>query len=314
MRSRRQDAPTRPSQRGPLAERARRARLRRQLGRVVAGGRLMVHYQPIVALRTGALYGLEALARWPQAEPVLGPAQFIALAEDTGLIGALGEHVLQTALNCLAGWRCAGLIGPQVGMSVNLSARQLEDPGFAGRVRAALAGAGLPARALKLELTETTPVTDGERTRQVLAELWADGVALHLDDFGTGCSSLTALHRFPVDALKIDRSFIGGLAGGDSTAEAIVAGTVEMAHRLDVPVIAEGIEHPAQLERLRDLGCDFGQGHLFGPATDARETAARLAARPGRRLESRPWTTRRSLSMSGGWSRASCRTGEPVRS
>ena len=306
------DAPTRLLTRRAVDE-AQRALLRRELWRLVTEGRLPVHYQPIVSLRTGALCGLEALARWPQGATTIAPAEFIPIAEDTGMIGALGRHVLETALGTLAGWRREGLIAGDVCISVNLSARQLEDPRFPRDVRAALAAAGLPAGALKLELTESTPISDGECSRQVLADVRAAGIGLHLDDFGTGCSSLTALHRLPVDALKIDRSFVAGLAEADGAAEIIVASTVALAHRLGLPAIAEGIEHPVQLQRLRGLGCDFGQGHLFCPALGPEEMADRLAEWPGR-LKSRRWTTRRSLSMSGAWSRASCRTGEPAKS
>jgi EAL domain-containing protein (putative c-di-GMP-specific phosphodiesterase class I) len=159
--------------------------------------------------------------------------------------------------------------------------RQRQHPRFADQVRAALASAGLTPDALKLELTESTPIADLKCSRQALADLCADGVGLHLDDFGTGCSSLTALHRLPVDALKIDRSFVAGLGERDGAAEVIIGSTVAMAHGLGLPVIAEGIEHPDQLERLRALECDFGQGHLFSPALDADEMEALLAGWPG---------------------------------
>jgi len=248
-----------------------------ELRRVVAAAQLAVHYQPIVGLRTGAIRGLEALARWPEGRGAVAPAEFIPIAEDTGMIGALGRQVLRDALRALAGWRREGLIGDEVCMSVNLSARQLDDPGLADHVRAAVASAELPAGALKLEITESTLVADVERSRRVFAAVCADGVGLHLDDFGTGYSSLSALHRFPVDALKIDRSFVAGLDDPDGAADVIVRSTVAMAHSLGLPVIAEGIEHPAQLERLRALGCDFGQGHLFSPALDAGDTRALLA-------------------------------------
>jgi EAL domain-containing protein (putative c-di-GMP-specific phosphodiesterase class I) len=281
MRYGRHDALTGLPNRGPLAHRGQRARLRRELRRVITGAQLTVHYQPIVSLRTGAVCGLEALARWPQGGTVLAPTEFIAAAEDTGMIAALGRYVLETALHTLAGWRRAGVVAGDVGVSVNLSARQLEHSRFAGQVRGALASAGLTADALKLELTESTPIADLQGARRALAGLCADGVGLHLDDFGTGCSSLTALHRLPVDALKIDRSFVAGLGERDGAAEVIIGSTVAMAHGLGLPVIAEGIEHPDQLERVQALGCDFGQGHLFSPALDVEEMGARLAGWSG---------------------------------
>jgi diguanylate cyclase (GGDEF)-like protein/PAS domain S-box-containing protein len=253
-----------------------------ELRRLVADAQLAIHYQPIVSLRTGAICGLEALARWPQGPGAVAPAEFIPIAEDTGMIGALGRQVLQEALRALAGWRRDGLIGDDVCMSVNLSARQLDDPALADHVRAAIAAAALPAGALKLEITESTLIADVERSQRVFAEVCAQGVALHLDDFGTGYSSLAALHRFPVDALKIDRSFVSALAEPGDTAGVIVRSTVAMAHSLGLPVIAEGIEHPAQLERLRALGCDCGQGHLFSPALDAEDMRALLAQRSRR--------------------------------
>jgi EAL domain-containing protein (putative c-di-GMP-specific phosphodiesterase class I) len=162
-------------------------------------------------------------------------------------------------------------------MSVNLSARQLEDPGLAAQVQAAIARTQLPPSALKLEITESTLITEPERTRDVFAEVCAGGIGLHLDDFGTGYSSLSALQRFPVDALKIDRSFVTDLGAEDDGNEVIIRSTVAMAHSLGLPVIAEGVETPAQLRRLRSLGCEFGQGHLFSPALCAADTAALLA-------------------------------------
>jgi EAL domain-containing protein (putative c-di-GMP-specific phosphodiesterase class I) len=192
------------------------------------------------------------------------------------MIGSLGQHVLRVALTTLAGWRQDGLVADDVCMSVNLSARQLDDPGLAAQVQAAIARTKLPPNALKLEITESTLITEPERTRDVFTEVCAGGIGLHLDDFGTGYSSLSALHRFPVDALKIDRSFVADLVADEDGNEVIIRSTVAMAHSLGLPVIAEGIETPAQLRRLRALGCEFGQGHLFSPALSAADTAALL--------------------------------------
>ena len=237
---------------------------------------LMIHYQPIVSLATGAIRGMEALARWPEGWGPVPPSEFIAIAEDTGMIGSLGQHVLRVALATLARWRHDGLVADEVCMSVNLSARQLDDPGLAAAIQAAIARTRLSPRSLKLEITESTLITEPERIRDVFAEVCAGGIGLHLDDFGTGYSSLSALQRFPVDALKIDRSFVAGLAADDDANEVIIASTVAMAHSLGLPVIAEGIETPEQLRRLHALGCDFGQGHLFSPALSATDTAALL--------------------------------------
>ena len=253
-----------------------------ELRHAVDSALLTIHYQPIVSLATGEIRGMEALARWPEGWGAVSPSEFIAIAEDTGMIGLLGQHVLRVALATLAGWRRDGLVADDVCMSVNLSARQLDDPGLAAQVHAAIAQTKLPPNALKLEITESTLVTEPERTRDVFAEVCAGGIGLHLDDFGTGYSSLSALHRFPVEALKIDRSFVGDLVAGENGSEVIIRSTVAMAHSLGLPVIAEGIETPAQLRRLRSLGCEFGQGHLFSPALSAADTAVLLARwRPG---------------------------------
>jgi diguanylate cyclase (GGDEF)-like protein/PAS domain S-box-containing protein len=247
-----------------------------ELRQVVEASQLGIHYQPIVDLGSGAISGLEALARWPEALGSVPPSEFIAIAEDTGIIGTLGRHVLGAALASLAGWRRDGLIGDEVCMSVNVSARQLDDPGLPAQVRAAIELAQLPPQALKLEITETTLIAELQSTQRVFAEVCSSGVGLHLDDFGTGYSSLSVLHRCPVDALKIDRSFVADLGHDDEGNEVIIRSTVAMAHSLGLAVIAEGIESPAQLRRLRSLGCDFGQGHLFSPALSAPDSRALL--------------------------------------
>jgi diguanylate cyclase (GGDEF)-like protein/PAS domain S-box-containing protein len=250
-----------------------------ELRQVVECSLLGIHYQPIIDLATGAICGLEALARWPADWPFVSPSEFISIAEETGVIGALGQHVMRNALITLSGWRHDGLISDEVCMSVNLSGRQLDDPGLAEQVRAAINSAQLPPNALKLEITESTLMQEVERTQHVFSEVCGSGVGLHLDDFGTGYSSLTALHRFPVDALKIDRSFVATISEGDDGNDGndvIVRSTVALAHSLGLPVIAEGIECPDQLRHLRSLGCEFGQGYLFSPALSAEDTRTLL--------------------------------------
>ncbi|MGH2894006.1 MAG: putative bifunctional diguanylate cyclase/phosphodiesterase, partial [Solirubrobacteraceae bacterium] len=248
-----------------------------ELRQVVEGALLDVHYQPIVSLATGDICGMEALARWPEGRRRVSPSEFIPIAEDTGVIGTLWEHVLRAALASLAGWRRDGLITEEVCMSVNLSGRQLDDPDLAAQLHAVIERTQVPPEALKLEITESTLIAEPEHTSDVFAQVCAGGIGLHLDDFGTGYSSLSALHRFPVDALKIDRSFVAELGGEDEGSEVIIRSTVAMAHSLGLPVIAEGIEAPGQLRRLRALGCEFGQGHLFSPAVSAGDMAALLA-------------------------------------
>jgi diguanylate cyclase (GGDEF)-like protein/PAS domain S-box-containing protein len=241
-----------------------------ELRQVVECALLGIHYQPIIDLASGEICGLEALARWPADRTPVSPTEFISIAEETGVIGALGNQVMQRALSALAGWRDEGLVSGEVCVSVNLSGRQLEDPGLPEQVLSAIDAVGLPARALKLEITESTLMQEVERTQRVFSQVCRTGVGLHLDDFGTGYSSLTALHRFPVDALKIDRSFVSTMTE-DNGNDVIVRSTVAMAHSLGLPVIAEGIEDPDQLRRLRSLGCEFGQGYLFSPALDPDE-------------------------------------------
>ena len=238
---------------------------------------LDIHYQPIVSLATGDICGMEALARWPAGWGKVSPSEFIPIAEDTGLIGSLWAHVLRAALTSLARWRHDGLVTGEVCMSVNLSGRQLDDPDLAAQLHAVIKGSQVPAAALKLEITESTLIAEPEHTRDVFAQVCSGGVGLHLDDFGTGYSSLASLHRFPVDALKIDRSFVAALGADDEASEVIIRSTIAMAHSLGLPVIAEGIEAPAQLRRLRSLGCEFGQGHLFSPALSSGDMAALLA-------------------------------------
>jgi EAL domain-containing protein (putative c-di-GMP-specific phosphodiesterase class I) len=183
---------------------------------------------------------------------------------------------MRTALETLAGWRRDGLVSDDVCISVNLSGRQLDDPGLAEQVLAAIAAVDLPAQALKLEITESALMHEVERTQHVFSQVCRTGVRLHLDDFGTGYSSLTVLHRFPVDALKIDRSFVATISEESDGSDVIVRSTVALAHSLGLPVIAEGIESPDQLKRLRSLGCEFGQGFLFSRALTADDTRTLL--------------------------------------
>jgi len=248
-----------------------------ELRQLVERGVLPVAYQPIVDLASGQIQGFEALARWPGRAPDVAPLEFIPIAEETGLIGDLGLHVLRTALEALAAWRDAGLVSERASMSVNVSPRQLEDPDFPRRIRAVVAAAGLPPEVLRLEITESTLMKDPERIEEITREVSASGVVLQLDDFGTGYSSLAALHRFPVDALKIDRSFIGAIDGADTGGETIVRSTIALGHSLGLRVIAEGIERPVQLQRLRQLGCELGQGFVFSYPLSEGATESLLA-------------------------------------
>ena len=247
-----------------------------ELRKAVEQSLIAVHYQPIVDLATGQLRSLEALARWPEGWPALPPSEFIPVAEECGLIGSLGLHVLQTALAQVAGWQQNGLTPQDMCISVNISRLQLDDPALPDQILSALDRSGVQPERLLLEITESTLMHEPERISRIVSDVCAHGVGLHLDDFGTGYSSLTALLQFPVQALKIDRAFLNPAAGEDQTNDAIVRSTIALGHSLGLEVIAEGVETPAQLERLKTLGCECGQGYLFSRPLDRTATQALL--------------------------------------
>jgi len=235
-----------------------------------------VHYQPIVDLATGRIRSLEALARWPAGWPPLSPVEFIPIAEECGLISALGEHILRTALSQLASWRERHLVDDELCISVNISRLQLDDPKLPDTLLRTLETTGIPPQLLQLEITESTLMHEPERIIRIVSEVCSQGVGLHLDDFGTGYSSLSALAQFPVHALKIDRGFINPLAGDGDINQAIVRSTVALGHTLGLEVIAEGVETARQLAELTQLGCECGQGYLYSRPQDAAATAALL--------------------------------------
>jgi diguanylate cyclase (GGDEF)-like protein/PAS domain S-box-containing protein len=238
---------------------------------------LELSYQPIVRIADRSLCGFEALVRWhhPRRGLVL-PAQFIASAEETGLIVPLGAWVLETVCQQLAAWET--LLPPEVTVSVNLSGRQLLHPALVEQVRAVLARTGARAPRLKLEITESVLMADAPAAQEVLEHLQRRlGVGAMIDDFGTGYSSLAYLQQFPVDTLKIDRSFVARLGDGE---EEIVGAIVNLGHSLGLQVLGEGVETPAQLAALGRLGCDTAQGFLVSPALPPAE--AEHVARRGR--------------------------------
>ena len=237
-------------------------RLRKALG----GDEMELLYQPQVELSTGRVRGVEALLRWQHPDlGRLAPAEFLDLAEVTGLINEIGQWVLVTACRQARAWREEG---HHIRVAVNLSARQFLEPDCAARVRQALESAGLPPEDLVLELTESLAMQRAEQTEETLRELKALGVAIAIDDFGTGYSSLAYLRRFPIDAVKIDKSFVRDLAHDRNDAQ-IVSTIVAMARGLGLRVVAEGVESAAQLDFLRDEGCDEAQGFFLGAPVDA---------------------------------------------
>jgi diguanylate cyclase (GGDEF)-like protein len=245
-------------------EAATRLEVQTALNWAVQRGEMRVFYQPLIEIASGMPVGVEALVRWQHPERgIVAPADFIPLAEDGGLIVPIGELVLDRAAADFDRWRTVLPTGP-FSIAVNLSAHQLRHPGLVEQIRATLAEHELAPSSLCLELTESALLEDLDRHLGVLLALRDLGVRLALDDFGTGFSSLTYLKRFPVDMVKIDRSFVAGL-GVTHCDTAIVRSVIELAHALSLTVVAEGIERPEQLEALRSLGCDLAQGYLFSP-------------------------------------------------
>jgi diguanylate cyclase (GGDEF)-like protein/PAS domain S-box-containing protein len=256
-----------------------RMSLETHLRQAIEQRRLRTFFQPIVDLSTGAIHGLEALARWPAGEHHVPPASFIPVAEESGLINQLGCLVLRDACRTLSRWRAQGLVAPEVTVSVNVSIRQIIDSGLVDHVRTALTDSGLRPENLVLEITESTLIENPQLVSRVLDELLDLGVTIELDDFGTGYSSLTVLHHFPGHTLKIDRAFVETMIDRPES-ETIVRSIVSLAHSLGLAVTAEGIEHLNQLDALTALGCEYGQGYHFSRPLPAGDIAAMLASPP----------------------------------
>jgi diguanylate cyclase (GGDEF)-like protein len=256
-----------------------RLQLEADLRRAVEHGQeFLLHYQPIVALRTGKLIGLEALVRWDKAGRGLLPAsEFIGLAEESGAIVPIGEWALRAACAQLRAWQdhVPALAG--VTLSVNVSGRQFRRPEFVDVLRRLVGEAGVDPRFVAVEVTESVIMDDVEASAARLARLRETGIQIHVDDFGTGYSSLSYLHRFPITAVKIDRSFVAGLPDHPESEEVIKA-IVSIAESLDFDVIAEGVEAPVQVARLEELRCRYAQGFHLSPPLPAAEVEAWVAA------------------------------------
>lgn len=246
---------------GMRASAVARLQLESNLRRAAEREEFRLYFQPIASLEGGVVTGAEALVRWCHPERgLISPAEFIPLAEETGLIVAIGEWVLRTACAQARAWHAAGHSDLRV--TVNFSARQFEHPNLAALIRTVLKETGLTASALELEITESIAMKDVDFSGEILTELSADGIHISIDDFGTGSSSLRYLKRFPIDILKIDQTFVRDLTTDFSDA-AITAAMITMAHSLELKVIAEGVETEEQLEFLRFRRCDEIQGYLF---------------------------------------------------
>jgi EAL domain-containing protein (putative c-di-GMP-specific phosphodiesterase class I) len=242
------------------------------LRNAIADDQLVVHFQPEVSVASGEIVGVEALVRWERpGHGMVSPAEFIPIAEETGLIVPIGEWVLHEAC------RKAGVFDDgRLVIRVNVSARQLAEPGLAETVKAALIASGLPPERLVLEVTESVVLEDGDRSVAALQALRDIGVGVSLDDFGTGYCSLSYLRRLPIDSLKIDRSFVRGL-GHEADDDSIVTSVIDLARSLGVSVVAEGVETEQQLAGLRARGCDTMQGFLFAKPGPPEAVAALMA-------------------------------------
>lgn len=248
----------------------------------VEDGEILAHYQPIIALETGRLAGFEALARWDRpGVGIIGPDDFLALADDLDLLGRIGDQVRETAARDLAAWRRSAS-GAPLFMAANASVGELLADGFADRLIAAVTRAGLRAGTYKLEIAETEIMREPDRAAAVIAELKAAGIQIALDDFGTGYSSLSRLDEFSFDTVKIDRYFVRAMSASASAAK-VVESVLQLAKHYGMTVVAEGIESAETADQLAAMGCDFGQGFRFAGAV-APELAAEIvrSGLPGR--------------------------------
>jgi len=254
-----------------------RLELRTDLQRAIATEQLALHYQPVVRIQDGSISGVEALLRWRHPERgMIPPDQFIPLAEETGLIVPIGRWVLREGCRHARRMRDTLPGGETLTMSINLSVKQLQHSDVIADVHDAIEEAGIEPSALTLEITETVLMADTDLAVTRLRELKALGVNLALDDFGTGYSSLSYLSRFPVDILKMDRSFLTG--GATPEMSELASAVLALGTTLKLDVVAEGIEQPEQWTSLRDLGCEFGQGFFFARPMDAEAALEHLAA------------------------------------
>jgi diguanylate cyclase (GGDEF)-like protein len=249
------------------------------LHRAVERQEFVVYYQPMVDLRSGRITELEALVRWQAKQRIVPPLEFIPLAEETGLIIPIGSYVLGQACRQLRAWQERFSHARPLSVSVNLSVRELTQLSFATRVEEAIRSSGIDPRLLRLEITESIAIEEKQRALQMLAELRALGVRIYLDDFGTGYSSLGYLHQWPLDAIKIDRTFVTRMHT-EPTHLQLVRTVRALASNIGVAAVAEGVETEAQLETLREIGCEYAQGYLFSKPAPADEMERLLSEDP----------------------------------
>jgi PAS domain S-box-containing protein len=246
----------------------KRLRLETDLRKALDQGEFRVHYQPIVCLQSGKIAGFEALTRWQRPEGILPPIEFIAVAEETGVIIPMNRRLLREACQHLHSWQSEFPSSPPLTMSVNLTSREFAQPDLANEFRKSLEQTGVDPGCLQLEIIETIAMGDAEKSGHVLAQLKALGVRLSIDDFGTGYSSLSRLRRIPVDTLKIDRAFISNMDRDPENRE-IVRAIIMLAHNLGLKVVAEGTETEEHINLLKQFNCEMAQGYFFSrPADD----------------------------------------------
>jgi diguanylate cyclase (GGDEF)-like protein/PAS domain S-box-containing protein len=253
-----------------------RLRLETELRRGIENGELLVYYQPIVSLSTGRIIGFEALSRWRTSDGLIPPSEFIPVADETGLILPLNRALLREASQQLRKWQSQFECDPPLTMSVNLAPKQFNQPELPDEIAAILHETGISPSTLNFEIMETIAMGDADRALSILTDLKALGVRLSIDDFGTGYSSLSRLPRFPVDALKIDRSFIVHMSSDHESRE-IVRLIIMIAHSVGLKVVAEGTETKDQIGELQKLGCEMAQGYFYSPPVSSQSAFGLLS-------------------------------------
>ena len=259
------------------ASAVKRLRLETDLRRALELGEFRVHYQPIVSLHTGTITGFEALTRWQRPEGILAPIEFIAVAEEIGLIIPMNRQLLREACQHLRSWQSEFPSCPPLTMSVNITSREFAQPDLASEIRKALEETGVDPGCVQLEIVERIAMGDAEKSGHVLSRLKALGVRLSIDDFGTGYSSLSRLRRIPVDTLKIDRAFISSI-NSDPESREIVRIIIMLAHNLGLKVVAEGTETQEHINLLKQLNCEMAQGYFFSRPADDQAMLRLLAS------------------------------------
>src|ERR1700724_602262 len=255
----------------------KRLQLETDLRKALDQGQFRVFYQPTVSVQTGKITGCEALTRWRRPEGIVPPIEFIAVAEETGLIIPMNRQLLREACQHLRSWQSEFPSDPPLTMSVNITSREFAQPDLASEIRKSLEQTGIDPSCLQLEIIETIAMGDAEKSGHVLGQLKALGVRLSIDDFGTGYSSLSRLRRIPVDTLKIDRAFISNMDSDKENRE-IVRAIIVLAHNLGLKVVAEGTETEAQITLLKQLNCEMAQGYLFSRPAPERTMSELLSA------------------------------------